>query len=150
MPRIEEQIEIAVGATAVFRLCHDVERRAEWDERVTRAEVLTPKPIRRGSVIRFDTDPAMGAVFSWDGEVVEYHFPSGSRLKVVDVAPSGSFTSGTESWQVSGSGSSARLRVVWDYNPGGLISRALDLLVRRRTTARAIRQSLQNLKSILE
>jgi len=150
MPRIVEQIEIAAGATDVFRLCHDVDRRAEWDERVTRAEVLTPKPIRRGSVIRFDTDPAMGAVFSWDGEVVDYHFPSSSKLEVVDVAPSSSFKSGSESWQVSGSGGETRLRVVWDYNPGGLISGFLDLVVRRRATANAIRQSLQNLKGILE
>ena len=150
MPRIQQQIEIAAGPMEVFRLCHDFDRRAEWDERVTRAEVLTPKPIRRGSVIRFDTDPAMGAVFSWDGEVVEYHFPSSSRLKVVDVAPSSSFKGGTESWQVSGSRGTTRLRVVWDYNPGGLISQVLDLLFRRRATANAIGQSLKNLRAILE
>lgn len=153
MSRIEEQIEIGAGATTVFRLCHDVDRRPDWDGRVTRAQVITPKPIRRGSVIRFDTRPAGGSVFSWDGEVVEYHFPSSSKLRVVDVAPSSSFVSGTETWRFSSSGqpaSATRFTLVWDYKPRGIVGRVLDLLFRRGATRRAIAQSLENLKGIIE
>jgi len=150
MSRIEEQIEVAAGATTVFRFCHDMERRPEWDERVTRAKVLTPKPIRRGSVIRFDTEPAMGSVFSWDGEVVEYHFPSSSKVEVVDVAPSSSFVSGTEVWRFDGSGRSTRLTLVWEYKPRGIIGRILDVLIRRGSARRAVQQSLENVRASME
>jgi len=150
MARIEEQIEIAAGATTVFRFCHDVDRRPEWDERVLRAKVLTPKPIRRGTVIRFDTRPPMGDVFSWDGEVVDYSYPSSSRLEVTDVAPSSSFVTGTESWRFAASGGTTRVTFVWDYQPRGIVGRVLDLLVRQRATRRAIRTSLKNLKASLQ
>jgi hypothetical protein len=73
MARIKEQVEIAARPTRIFRFCHDMNRRPEWDERVTRIKVLTPKPLRRGTVIRVDTHPVTsGAVFSWEGEFVEY------------------------------------------------------------------------------
>jgi uncharacterized membrane protein len=150
MPRIEEQIEVAVGATTVFRFCHDMERRPDWDERVTRAKVLTPKPIRRGSVVRFDTKPAMGSVFSWDGEVVEYHFPSSSTVEVVDVAPSSSFVSGSETWRFDGSGRTTRLTLIWDYQPRGIIGRILDVLIQRGSTRRAMQQSLENVRASME
>lgn len=150
MPRIEEQIEIAAGGTDVFRFCHDVDRRPEWDQRISHAKMLTPKPVRRGTVIRFDTRPTMGQVFSWDGEIVSYSFPSGSRLQVVDVAPSSSFVSGSETWQLKSSGGTTRVTLVWDYQPRGIIGRLLDAAVRRSATSRAIRQSLKNLKHQLE
>ncbi len=153
MPNIENQIEIAAGATTVFRFCHDMDRRPEWDERVTRAKVLTPKPIRRGSVIRFDTEPAAGAVFSWDAEVIEHHFPSSSKVEVVDVAPSSSFVSGSETWRFSSSGAAigtTRFDLIWDYKPRGVIGFLLDLLIRRRSTRHAIAQSLENLKGMIE
>lgn len=150
MPTIEEQIEIEAGATNVFRFCHDADRRPDWDERVTRAQVLTPKPIRRGSVIRFDTRPAMGSVFSWDGEVVEYHFPSSSKVKVVDIAPSSSFVNGTETWRFGSSGRVTRFNLIWDYKPRGIVGFILDLLVRRRATRRAVQESLQNVKALIE
>jgi uncharacterized membrane protein len=153
MPSIENQIEIAAGATTVFRFCHNMDRRPEWDERVTRAQVLTPRPVRRGSVIRFDTEPAAGAVFSWDAEVVEYHFPSSSKVDVVDVAPSSSFVSGSETWRFSSSGGApgtTHLDLTWDYKPRGIVGFLLDLLVRRRSTRRAVAQSLENLKGMIE
>lgn len=150
MPRIEEQIEIAAGSTKVFRVCHDMDRRPEWDERVSRAQVLTPKPIRRGSVIRFDTQPAVGNVFSWDAEVVEYSFPSSSKLRVVDVAPSSSFVSGNETWRLSSSGGSTRVTLTWEYKPRGIIGGILDLLVRRRSTGKAVQESLRNLQRSVE
>ncbi|MBS3784177.1 MAG: SRPBCC family protein [Anaerolineae bacterium] len=153
MSRIEEQIEIAAGATSVFRFCHDMDRRPDWDERVSRAKLLTPKPLRRGSVIRFDTRPTVGAVFSWEGEMVEYHFPSSSKVKVVDVAPSSSFVSGSETWRFSSSGGTAgitRFTLTWDYQPRGIIGRVVDALFRRASTRHAINQSLKNLKGMME
>ena len=150
MPRIEGQIDIATGATRVFRFCHDADHRAEWDERVSRAQVLTPGPVRRGTVLRFDTDPAGSAVFSWDAEVVSFQFPSSSTLKVTDVAPSSTFVSGSEAWRFEGSGGSTRLSVVWEYEPRGIIGRVLDVLVRRRTNANVLQQSLKNVKMEME
>ena len=150
MARIEEQIEIEAGATAVFRFCHDLDRRPEWDERVMRAQALTPKPIRRGTVIQFDTRPAMGAVYSWNGEMVEYHYPSSSRMNVTDVAPSSSFVSGSESWRFGTSGATTQFTLVWTYRPRGIIGHLLDLLVRRGATRRAIQKSLKNVKACIE
>lgn len=153
MARIETQIEIEAAAHNVFRFCHDMERRAEWDERVTRTQVLTSKPIRRGTLIRFDTRPAMGSVFSWEGEMVEYDFPSGSRLEVVDVAPSSTFVSGSETWRFTssgGTGGATSFRLIWDYKPRGIVGSIVDLLMRRGATRRAIKDSLQNVKTLLE
>jgi len=137
MPRIEE-------------VCHDMDRRPEWDERVSRAEVLTTGPVRRGTVIRFDSDPAVGNVFSWDAEVVHFHYPSSATLEVIDVAPSSSFAGGSETWRFDGSAQSTRLTVVWEYRPKGLIGRLLDFLVGRRANAGALKQSLRNVKTAME
>ncbi|MFW6157132.1 MAG: SRPBCC family protein, partial [Armatimonadota bacterium] len=126
MPRIEEQIEIEAGATEVFRFCHDVDRRAEWDQRVARAQMLSRPPMRRGTLLRFDTRPAKGAVFTWDAEIVEYHFPSGSKLQVVDVAPSGTFSGASETWRLASSGGTTRFTLVWAYVPRGIVGRLLD------------------------
>lgn len=150
MPRIEEQVEVTARSSDVFRFCHDLERRPEWDERVSRVNVLSPKPIRRGSVVRLDTDPASGGpVFSWEAEFVEYHYPSSSRLKVIDAAPSSYFVDGTEEWRVRKSDGGTTVTLTWDYQPRGILGRITDLF-RRRGTRQAIRQSLQNLKQTLE
>jgi hypothetical protein len=82
--------------------------------------------------------------------VVEYHFPSSSKVKVVDVAPSSSFVSGSETWRFDGSGRSTRLTLVWDYKPRGIIGRILDVLIRRGSTRRAIQQSLENVRASME
>ena len=150
MPSIEAQTEIEAGATTVFRFCHDLTERPAWDERISRARLVTPQPMRRGSVIRFDTNPAAGAVFSWDGEVIEYHFPRSSKLEVADVAPSSSFVSGTETWRFSSSGRTTQFTLTWDYKPRGVIGFILDLLIRRGSTRRAVAQSLKNLKRLIE
>ena len=150
MPRIEEQIEIDARPSDAFRLSHDVDRRPDWDERISRINVLTPKPIRRGTILRIDTDPAAGGpVFSWEAEVVEYHYPSSSRLEVIDAAPSSYFVDGTETWRVGRSGGGATITVTWEYRPRGILGRITDLF-RRRTIRRAIRQTLENLKQTLE
>ena len=150
MPSIEAQIEIAARASDVFRFCHDVDRRPDWDVRISRVNLLSPKPIRRGTVVRIDTDPASGGpVFSWEAEFVEYHYPSSSKLKVIDAAPSSYFVDGTEQWRFSRSGSGTTATVTWDYQPRGILGRITDLF-RRRTIRQAIRQSLENLKQALE
>ena len=150
MPRIQKEIQIDARPTGVFRFCHDLERRPEWDERMTRAQILTPKPIRRGTVIRADTRPPMGDVFSWEGEFVEFHFPRSSKIEVIDAAPSSSFVDGTEAWEFRRSSDGTELSFRWEYRPRGILGRILDLAVRRRATRRAIAQSLENLKGMIE
>ena len=150
MPRLVEQIQIARRPPDTFRLCHDLDRRAEWDERVTRVEVLTPKPVRRGSVVRIDMRPAMGSVFSWEGEFVDYTFPSSSKLEVIDTAPSSYFVAGREAWRLETSGRGTLLTLIWEYRPRGLIGRIVDALMRRGSIRRAIKQSLKNLKAVAE
>jgi hypothetical protein len=150
MPRLEQHIDIARRPADVFRLCHDTELRVEWDERVTHMQVLTHKPIRRGTVVRIDTRPSVGTLFSWEGEFVDYSFPSSSRLKVIDAAPSSYFVAGSEEWRFETSGTGTRVQLAWDYRPRGLIGRIVDALVRRGTTRRAIKQSLENLKEMAE
>jgi hypothetical protein len=101
-------------------------------------------------VIRFDTRLGNGPVFSWDGEVVDYHFPSSSKVRIVDAAPSSTFSGGRETWRFSFSGGVTRFTLTWDYEPRGIVGRVLDLITRRRATRRAIRKSLQNLKVAVE
>ena len=150
MPAIHKHIQIEARPTGVFRFCHDMNRRPDWDERVTRAKVLTPKPIRRGTVVRMDTKPPMGDVFSWEGEFVEFHFPSSSRIDVIDVAPSSPFVEGSEELQVRRSGNGTALSLRWEYTPRGILGRILDLLVRQRAVRRAVAKSLENLKAMIE
>jgi uncharacterized protein YndB with AHSA1/START domain len=150
MPRLKEQIEIARCPTEVFRLCHDVDRRPEWDERLMRIQVLTPKPVRSGTVVRIDTQLATGKVFSWEGELVDYSFPSRSTVEVIDAAPSSYFVTGSEEWRLETSNGGTVFTLAWDYSPRGLIGRIVDVLMRRGTIRRAIRQSLENLKELAE
>jgi uncharacterized membrane protein len=150
MPRIHEQIQIEAGTTMVFRFCHDLDRRPEWDERMTRVQALTPKPIRRGTVVRADTRPPMGSVFSWEGEFVEFHFPRRSRIEVIDVAPSSHFVDGSEEWGFRRASDGTEVSFLWEYRPRGILGRILDIIVRRRAIRRAVAQSLENLKGMIE
>lgn len=151
MARIEEQIDVAGSPSAVFRFCHDMDRRPEWDERVTRVKIITPKPVRRGTVVRFDTPPSRGGgVFSWEGEFVGYNRPSGSKLAVIDAAPSSYFADGTEEWGFTRSGEGTRVSLTWEYKPRGIVGRVTDALVGRRSARRAVGESLANLKRMLQ
>lgn len=151
MPRIEVNIDVPGPPSSVFRFCHDVDRRAEWDERVDRVKVITPRPIRTGTVIRVDTPPPRGGpVFSWEGEFVSYSCPSRSRLIVIDAAPSSYFADGSEEWSFSRSGDGTRIRVVWEYEPRGLLGRIRDALGGCRATRGAVNESLTNLERTLE
>ena len=150
MPRLEEQIAIARASSDLFRLCHDVDRRAEWDERVARVEILTPKPVRSGTVVRTDMVPPVGSVFSWEGEYTSYSFPSGSKVEVLDAAPSSYFVLGSEEWRFDSSGTGTLFTVIWDYKARGILGRITDALVGRNGTRRAIKHSLANLKRLAE
>lgn len=151
MPRIEERIGIAASPTDVFRFCHDTDRRSEWDERVSGVEVLTGTPVRRGTLLRLDSCPAWGSVFSWEGEYVEFQFASKSTLRVIDAAPSSYFRAGTEEWRFGrSSDGGTELTVVWEYEPRGFLRRILDQLGRRTSVHRAMKRSLGRLKEMIE
>jgi uncharacterized membrane protein len=150
MPRIEESIEIAVASSTVFRFCHDIDCWPEWDERVVRVELLSSKPIRRGTLLSIDAGRSGKYLFSWDAEYTEFQFPQSSTLRVVDAAPSSPFRSGTESWRFSSAGGSTRFTVVWDYQPRGVLARIAGALGGRSAARRAIRRSLANLKAMIE
>jgi len=150
MPRIEESVEIAVASSNVFRFCHDIDRWPEWDERVVGVELLSSKPIRRGTLLSIDAGRSGKYLFSWDAEYTEFQFPQSSTLRVVDAAPSSPFRSGTESWRFSSAGGSTRFTVVWNYQHRGVLARIADALGRRSATRRAIRRSLANLKAMIE
>jgi hypothetical protein len=150
MPRIEEYIDLTVARADVFRFCHDIKRRPDWDEQVEHVELLTPRPIRSGTLVRIDAKQG-GSVFTWDAEYVAFQFPSASRMRVIDAAPSSPFARGSEaSWEFESVGSGTRLTWVWDYRPQGFIARIFDVLGRRAATQRAIRRSLTSLKKIVE
>jgi hypothetical protein len=150
MARIEESIEIAASPASVFRLCHEPEKRPDWDERVTRVELLTSRPVRQGTLVRVDAGRAGEALFSWDGEYVGFQYSISSTVKVLDAAPSSPFKSGGESWQFVALGGGTRLTIVWEYTPRGILARIGDALGGRASARRAIRRSLVNLKKLIE
>lgn len=152
VPIIEETTDIAAGPADVFRFCHDARSRPEWDEQVLRIEFLTPPPIRQGTLLRIDAKPAGGStVFGWDAEVISYHFPTSSRLRVLDTALSSPFGPGSEiNWEFSAVGGGTRVTWTWNYKPRGFIASIRDTLGGRAATQRAIRNSLSNLKSMIE
>jgi len=152
VPIIEESIDIAVGPADVFRFCHDASNRPEWDEQVLRVEFLTPAPMRLGTLLRIDAKPGgRSTVFSWDAEVVAYHFPLSSTVSVLDTALSSPFGPGSKvNWEFSSSGSGTRVTWIWNYKPRGFIANIRDVLGGRAATQRAIRNSLRNLKTMLE
>ena len=150
MPRIEEQIDIASARADVFKFCHDIEQWPKWDEQVEYVELLSPRPVRQGTLLRIDAKQG-GSVFTWDAEYVGYQFPSGSMMQVLDVAPTSPFGRGSElSWQFEPASNGTRLTWVWDYEPNGIIARIVDALGRRGVTRRAIKRSLDNLKKTIE
>ena len=150
MARIEQHIDIAAAPANVFRFCHDPARRPDWDERVVRVELLTPAPVRRGTLLRVDAGRSGTFLFSWDAEYAEFHFPSSSTLRLLDAAPSSPFNAGSENWKFSSAGGGTRFTVVWDYQPRGVLARIADRLGRRASTRRAIQRSLANLKKLIE
>ena len=150
MPQIEDTIEIAAPRADVFRFCHDISNWPDWDEQVVHVELLTPRPIRQGTLLRIDSKQG-GAVFSWDAEYIRFQLPQGSRVRVIDAASSSPFGKGSElEWELSSVGSSTRFTWIWDYRPHGLIARIVDALGRRASTQKAIQRSLTNLKEMIE
>jgi uncharacterized protein YndB with AHSA1/START domain len=150
MARIETSIEIAAAPVAVFRFCHDIQRRPEWDERVVGVEMISSPPIRRGSLVRVDAGRAGQFQFTWEGEYTHYQLPGGSTVKVLDVASSSPFKSGTETWEFTKTAGGTRFTLTWVYQPKGIVSRIRDALGGRISTRRAVQHSLKNLKILLD
>lgn len=150
MANIREQIEIAKPPSTVFRFCHDTARRAEWDERVVSAKIISTGPVRQGSLIQIDTVPPGQDVFTWDGEYVEFQFPLNSTVKVLDAAPSSPFKAGKETWEFGSTSSGTRFTLEWEYQPRSFIARIADALGKRAATRRDVQRSLQNLKELIE
>jgi ribosome-associated toxin RatA of RatAB toxin-antitoxin module len=150
MPRIEESIQIAAPPTTVFKLCHDLARWPEWDERVVGVELLSPRPVRRGTLVSVDAGRSGQFRFSWDAEYVDFQFPQDLTLRVVDAAPSSPFKTGTEKWRCTAASDGTRFTLTWDYQPRNVLSRILDALGGRVATRRAIQRSLANLKTLAE
>lgn len=152
MPKIEESIDIAAPRVDVFRFCHDISNRPEWDEQVEHVELLSPAPVRSGTLIRVDGSLGRGSVFTWDAEYVSLQLPNGSRLRVIDAARTCPFRAGSElNWEFeSVDGRMTRVIWKWNYRPQGFIAGILDSLGRRASTQKAIRRSLGNLKELVE
>ena len=151
MPHIEEHVDIAAPPSEVFRFCHDINHRPDWDEQVMRVELLTPPPIRQGTLLRIDARYGGGSVFSWDGEYIGFQFPMSSQVRVIDTAPSSPFGAGSESnWRFSSVDSGTRFTWTWDYRPRGILAGILDRLGGRASTRRAMKNSLENLKEMIE
>jgi YD repeat-containing protein len=151
MPHIEESIDIAAPLADVFRYCHDIARRPRWDVQATHVELLSPAPIRQGTLFRVDASYGGGAVFSWDAEYIGFQFPLTSRVRVIDTAPSSPFATGSEvTWQFSSVGGQTRFTWTWDYKARGFLSRITDLLGGQASVRRGIRRSLAKLKELLE
>jgi len=150
MPRIEESIEITAAPVTVFNFCHNAARWPEWNGRVVGAELLSPKPVRRGTLLSIDAGRAGRYLFSWDAEYTEFQFPRASTLRVINAAPSSPFKAGSESWKFDSAGGGTRFTVIWDYEHRNFIARVTDALGRRAATRSAIRHSLANLKALIE
>lgn len=150
MPRIEEQIEVSVARADVFKFCHDVKQRPEWDEQVDNIEILSPGPIRQGTLVRVDARQG-GSVFSWDAEISAYTFLQSSHVQVLDAAKTSPFARGSKTiWEFEQVGSGTRMTWIWDYKPNGFVARIMDSLGRRASTRRAIKRSLANMKGMME
>jgi hypothetical protein len=150
MARIEASIEIHARPREVFRFCHDLARRPEWDEQVVGVEMVTPPPLRTGTVIRIDAGRDGQFLFTWDAEYIRYYIPTESALRVLDAAPSSPFKTGTLSWRFEQSSRGTLFTVIWDYQPRGFLARIADTLGQRRATQGAIRRSLENVKERIE
>ena len=150
MPRIEEKIEVSIARADVFKFCHDVKQRPQWDEQVDNVEILTPGPVRLGSLVRVDAHQG-GAVFTWDAEVAAYTFLQSSRVRVLDAARTSPFARGSEMiWEFESVGTGTRMSWIWDYKSNGFIARIMDGLGRRSATRRAIKRSMANMKQMVE
>jgi uncharacterized protein YndB with AHSA1/START domain len=149
MPRITADVKIKSAPADLFRFCHDVERRPDWDGRVVHMELLSP-PLRTGALVRVDVGRDGEFAFTWDGEYTTVQFPSRSRVRVLDAAPHSPFAAGTETWTFERCEEGTHFSLAWEYEPRGLVARILDALGRRAATSRAIERSLARLKALVE
>ncbi|TET53100.1 MAG: SRPBCC family protein [Anaerolineales bacterium] len=152
MTRISESIQIGAAPTEVFRFCHDLKRRPEWDERVDRIELQGfSNVLRNGALVRVDSHAARGLPYSWEGEYTQFRSPRGSTVRIMETARVSNLNpGGSEEWQFEPAEGGTCFTIIWTYEPRGLLGRMLDPLGRRAANRRAIRHSLQRAKAQIE
>ena len=152
MPRLSEQIEIDAARVDVFRFCYDLTSWPEWNQQVVAVELLGSPPVRRGALLRIDAKQGRGAVFSWEAEVINYQMPSGSTIRAIDTAGTSPFGSGSElQWEFESIGDGrTRVTWTWNYTNRGFFAGIKNALGGKSTMNRAIKQSLKNLKTLIE
>ena len=152
MIEISESIQISATPTEVFRFCHNLERRPEWDERVDRIELQgLSRVLRRGALLRVDAHASRGLAYSWEGEYSQFSIPGGSTMRVIEAAHASYFRPGaSEDWQFGPVGGGTRFTVAWRYKPRGLLGLLFDPLFRRGSIRRAIRRSMACAKALIE
>ena len=149
MPTIETQIHISASTFDVFRFCHDAQQRPLWDERVVSVEMLTDPPVRRGTLMRFDSSDKMHP-HSWDAEYQDFQYPSGSKLTVIDTSLSSPFRTGSETWDFVSEQGGTLVKMMWTYTPRHAVDALLDSLWKKGRMRRVMQRSLANLKSLIE
>jgi uncharacterized protein YndB with AHSA1/START domain len=152
LPKIAESIQIAAAPTEVFRFCHDMKRRPNWDERVDRIELQGfSNVLRRGALIRVDSRAGGQLPYSWEGEYTQFRVPQGSNVRVMESAEVSHFAPGsTEEWQFEPSQGGTRFTIIWTYETRGFLGLVYDRLFRRSALRRSISSSLENVKQLLE
>jgi ribosome-associated toxin RatA of RatAB toxin-antitoxin module len=150
MPRITADVRVHTSPADLFRFCHNVERRPDWDERIVHMELLSPPPLRTGTLVRVDVGEDGEFKFTWDGEYTTVQFPSRSQVRVLDAAMKSPFSTASETWTFEHCEEGTHFSLVWEYEPRGLPARVLDVLGRRARTERAIGRSLVQLKELVE
>ena len=144
MPTLENSITIAAPIEHVFHLACDIEHIPEWF--VGSSEF--------GNVIQ--TDNMLGSTWDWNYRILGWRCKGQARLVECD-QPHRSAT------EIEGD---VAARFVWNYRPVnaetlvegmvdyavpmGLIGRLADALLARRTFARNLQSSLENLKRACE
>jgi uncharacterized protein YndB with AHSA1/START domain len=150
--KIVESIHIAASPTEVFRTCHDLELRPEWDARVDHIELQGLSNIlRKGALVRVDSHAGSRLPFSWEGEYTLFSMPRGSTVRVMETALVSHFRPGsTEEWHFEPADGGTRFTIIWNYKVRGFLGRLYDRLYRRASAARAIRRSLAQAKELLQ
>ena len=144
MARIEESVEIKRPADKVFAYTTDVKTWTKWQSNFTEAEQMSQGPVGVGTAFKGKIH-MMGLTMKWIAKAREYE-PNekfGIYIKYGNITVEQHNTYDP----VEGG---TRFTVVYDMKPGGLLILRLISLMIISSTGKALKQSLSNLKSILE
>ena len=149
--RIEVSIAIDAPREAVWAIMQDFTRRTEWDERVVRAERLTPPPPGRGT--RFRVTYSVLGVRSWvEAEYVTWDPPRRSGVHAVAFSRGSPFKAAAGSWtfEECGDGSSTWTTKVSMSMHGGFLAPLLERVVVGWYFRRLTEKSARNLTRLTE